>query len=66
MAQKVTAAVHGRIVVGDGFTIRFRAVSPTDGTDVTGVVVSNVNVDGDDAGSGNVTVANPILIGVNT
>lgn len=54
-----------QIVVGDSFVIRFRAVDPTTGADVSGVTVSNVNIDGDDAGSGNVKVGNPILIGVN-
>lgn len=53
------------IVVGDSFILQFRAVSPTDGSDVSGIVVSNVNIDGDDAGSGNVTVKNPILVGIN-
>lgn len=54
------------IVVGDGFILQFRAVDPTTGADVSGVTVSNVNIDGDDAGSGNVTVKNPILVGINT
>ena len=65
MSQKLQAGMPDQIVVGDGFIIRFRAVDPTTGADVSGVVVSNVNIDGDDAGSGNVKVANPILIGVN-
>ena len=54
------------IVVGDGFILQFRAVDPTTGADVSGVTVSNVNIDGDDAGSGNVVVKNPILVGINT
>lgn len=66
MAQKLTAGMPEGIVVGDGFIIRFRAVSPTDGSDVAGVVVSNVNIDGDAEGSGNVQsigqLVNPVLI----
>ena len=65
MAQKLQAAMPEGIVVGDGFVLQFRAVDPTTGDDVSGVVVTNVNIDGDDAGSGNVTVGNPILVGVN-
>lgn len=66
MSQKITAGLAEGIVVGDGFIIRFRAIDPSTGADVSGVVVSDVNIDGDDAGSGNVTVKNPILVGINT
>lgn len=66
MAQKLTANMPEGLVIGDGYILRWRAVDPTTGADVAGVVVSNVNVAVDAAGSvipGD--VGNPILIGVN-
>lgn len=38
--------------LGDGWTIRFAAVDPTTGANVAGVVISLVNVGGDDGGTG--------------
>lgn len=40
-----------RLVLGDGFTIRFTAVDPSTGNPVTGVTVTNVNIDGDAQGT---------------
>lgn len=66
MAVKLTAAMPEALVVGDGFVLRFTAVSPTDGSLVSGVQVSSVNIDGDDAGSGRVAtigqLVNPVLL----
>ena len=64
MAQKLEAAMPDDRVIGDGYQIIFRAVDPTTGADVSGVNVSQVNIDADDAGSTNIDVGNPILIGV--
>ena len=65
MAQKLTANMPSDLVIGDGYRLRFTAVDPTDGSVVSGVVVSAVNVDTEDAGSsGGGTVSDPILIGV--
>lgn len=46
MAQKLTAQIVEDVILGGGFTVRFAAVSPTDGSAVSGVTVSNVEVTG--------------------
>lgn len=48
MAQKQTGSMPEGLQIGDGYIIRFRAIDPTDGSDVSGVVVSNVNITGDE------------------
>ena len=51
MAAKLTAPMAGDLILGDGYTIRFAAVDPTTGSDVSGVTVTNVNIDGDTQGT---------------
>lgn len=51
MSEKLTAALARDLVLGDGYIVRFAAVDPTTGANVTGVVVSNVNIDGDTLGT---------------
>lgn len=63
MAQKLTANMPSDLVIGDGYRLRFTAVDPTDGSVVSGVVVSAVNVDTEDEGGGSTTIAAPILVG---
>ena len=51
MAEKLTASMARELILGDGYTIRFAAVDPTTGADVSGVKVTNVNIDGDTQGT---------------
>ena len=65
MAQKLTGPMAEGLVIGDGYIVRFAAVDPTTGANVAGVVVSAVDVDAEDQGSGNEDTGTPILIGAN-
>ena len=51
MAAKLTSPMPENLILGDGYTIRFAAVDPTTGADVSGVTVTNVNIDGDTQGT---------------
>lgn len=51
MSEKLTASVARDLVLGDGYIIRFAAVDPVTGADVSGVTVTNVNIDGDTQGT---------------
>lgn len=51
MAAKLTAPLAENLVLADGYTIRFAAVDPTTGADVSGVTITNVNIDGDTLGT---------------
>ena len=51
MAAKLTAPLAEALILADGYIIRFAAVDPTTGADVSGVKVTNVNIDGDTQGS---------------
>lgn len=55
MAVKLTAALADELVLADGYIIRFAAVDPTTGADVSGVKVTNVNIDGDTQGTDGVS-----------
>ena len=45
-AVPLVAPLTEGLILGGGFTIRLAAVSPTDGSAVSGVTVSNVEVTG--------------------
>lgn len=65
MAKPLTAPIAENLVIGDGFIVRFAAVDPTTGATVTGVKVTNVNIDGDTLGSSGPpdnTVVGPYLL----
>lgn len=47
MAVPLIAQMPDDVEAGGDWIMRWRAIDPTTGADVTGVVVSNVNVDGD-------------------
>lgn len=51
MSVKITASLPSNLVLADGYTVRFAAVDPTTGATVTGVKVTNVNIDGDTQGT---------------
>lgn len=51
MSEKLTASIARDLVIGDGYRVRFAAVDPTTGADVSGVKVTNVNIDGDTRGT---------------
>lgn len=51
MPQKLTAGIADNLVLADGYIVRFAAVDPTTGADVSGVTVTNVNIDGDTKGT---------------
>lgn len=44
MAQKIDAAMPEAMQIGDGWIIEWAAVSPTDGSAVAGVTITNANV----------------------
>lgn len=46
MSQKITANMPEGIVVSGDYKIRFAAVDPSTGAAVSGVKVSNVDIDG--------------------
>ena len=50
--------------IGGGYTIRWDAVSPTDGSQITGVVVSNARIFGDAniSGSAGVVPVGPYML----
>lgn len=63
MASKLTAALAENLVLADGYTIRFAAVDPTTGADVSGVKITNVNIDGDTLGtSTDLITAGPFML----
>jgi hypothetical protein len=51
MAVPTNAPMAQNCDLPDGYIVRFAAVSPTDGSAVTGVVVSNVSIFGTNLGS---------------
>lgn len=51
MAAPLISALPPDIELGGGYVIRVTAVSPTDGSTVTGVVVSNIAITAVDLGS---------------
>jgi hypothetical protein len=50
MAFPVKTGFPGNLQVADGYILRWRAVDPTTGNDVAGVVISNVAVQGYESG----------------
>lgn len=48
MGQKLTAGMPDDLTISGDYQIVFAAVDPTTGADVSGVVISNVNVTADD------------------
>lgn len=52
MAVPISVSMPPEITVGDGYVLRWRAVSPTDGSDVSGVVISKVTVQSVDEAAG--------------
>lgn len=48
MAEKLDAPLPMNYVMGPGWTVRVTAVSPTDGSTVSGVNVSAVVINGDE------------------
>lgn len=48
MAPPVSASMAPNIPAKPGYTLRWRAASPVDGSDVSGVVVSKVTVEAND------------------
>ena len=44
MSRPLTTEIPDNIVVTGGYTLRFRAIDPTTGADVSGVKVSKVSV----------------------
>lgn len=51
MAEKLDAPLPIGFVMGPGWTVRVTAVSPTDGSTVSGVNVSAVVINGDKGGA---------------
>lgn len=51
MSKKIISPCAGNLVPSGGYVIRFKAVDPTTGAAVTGVKVSNVNIDGEQHGA---------------
>ena len=63
MSEKLTAALARDLVLGDGYIVRFAAVDPTTGADVSGVTITNVNIDADTLGTSTDTIpAGPYLL----
>ena len=52
MSKPVKTGFPDDVRAGGDWTIRFAALDPTTGANVAGVVVSLVNVGGDDGGTG--------------
>ena len=52
MSKPVKTGFPDDVRAGGDWTIRFAALDPTTGADVAGVVVSLVNIGGDDFGTG--------------
>lgn len=53
MAPPVSASMAPGVLAKGGYTLRWRAASPVDGSDVSGVIVSKVTVQApDDAAQG--------------
>lgn len=48
MAQKIDVAMPENMRIGDGWIVEWAAVSPTDGSAVSGVKITNANVVADD------------------
>lgn len=63
MAAKLEAAMPEAMDIGDGWTIEFAAVSPTDGSAVSGVKITNVNVTAEDVSGGTGSSGGGELIG---
>ena len=52
MAEKLVGPLAPELQIGDGYVLRFAAVDPTDGSAVSGVTVSAVNVAAEDLSDG--------------
>ena len=66
MAQVIAASLPPDLDLPSGYIIRVNAVDPTDGSQVTGVTVTDLSIVVTDV-TGNLKpdVGNPILIGIN-
>lgn len=63
MALKIDAAMPEGLDIGDGWTIEWAAVSPVDGSAVSGVTISNANVTATDLSGGAAPVqAGPFML----
>lgn len=66
MAQVIAASLPPDLDLPSGYIIRVNAVDPTDGSQVTGVTVTDLSIVVTDVtGNLKLDVGNPILIGIN-
>lgn len=66
MAQVIAASLPPDLDLPSGYVIRVNAVDPTDGSQVTGVTVTDLSIVVTDVtGNLKLDVGNPILIGIN-
>jgi hypothetical protein len=67
MPLPVKTGFPEELPISDGYQIIFAAVDPTTGADVSGVTITDASIYASATGDTNqLTVANPILIGINT
>ena len=63
MPAPLDAGMPPDTVIGDGYTVRFTALDPTTGAVVSGVVVSEANVTGEDlSGGGGASDLGPFML----
>ena len=65
MSRAITTEIPQNIVVTGGYTLRFRAIDPTTGADVSGVKVSKVSILAQDeslSGNGSLVVGPYMLV----
>lgn len=66
MAKVQAAALPPSLDLPSGYTIRVNALDPTTGAQITGVTISDLSILVTDvSGNLDLSVANPILIGIN-